>query len=167
MCTGISSTLSVTTHTVGAGFSPLLVKQRPLVSNPDAHLISCQAKTAAVGYNTTGSSKSTVTALYLYMECIYIHALPLPPLLVFSNLAHGFPLTLLADVEFLLRLSQDRRFRGLDGLAGACARRTMRGERHTLMVESSLAESNSSWSAGLKATEFTTSSWARRARQML
>lgn len=68
----------------------------------------------------------------------------------------------------MLRYSQDdRRLRGLDGRARACDRRTIRGERHTLMVESSLADSSSSWSAGLKATEFTTSSWARRARQML
>lgn len=90
------------------------------------------------------------------------------PLQVFPNLTHGFPLTLLADDEFLPRLSQDdRRPRGLVGLAGACDRRSMRGERHTLMVESSLADSSSSWSAGLNATEFTTSSCARRARQML
>ncbi|KAG7223856.1 hypothetical protein INR49_015346 [Caranx melampygus] len=72
------------------------------------------------------------------------------------------------NVEFLLRPSQDeRRPRGLGGRAGAWASRTMRGERHTLMVESSLADSSSSWSAGLNATEFTTSSCARRARQML
>lgn len=53
------------------------------------------------------------------------------------------------------------------GCRGAWVRRTMRGERHTLMVESSLADSSSSWSAGLKATELTTSSCCRRARQML
>lgn len=79
-----------------------------------------------------------------------------------------FPLTLLVSDGFLLRVSQDeRRPRGLGGRAGVCARRTMRGERHTLMVESSLAERSSSWSAGLKATELTTSSCAKRARQML
>lgn len=87
-----------------------------------------------------------------------------------SSPTHGFPLTLLAAAaaEFLLRLSQDdRRLRGLGARADVCARRTMRGERHTLMVESSLADSSSSWSAGLNATEFTTSSCASRARQML
>lgn len=88
----------------------------------------------------------------------------LPP----TGRAHGFPLRLAVDEEFLLRFSQDgSRQRGLGGRAAACVRRTMRGERHTLMVESSLADSSSSWSAGLKATEFTTSSCARRARQML
>lgn len=115
----------------------------------------------------------TPTTLYIYTECIYIHineerdqTFPSHSisLLWFSNLAPGFPQTLL---EFLLRFSQDRKLRGLGGPAGACARRAMRGERHTLIVESSLAESSSSWSAGLNATEFTTSSCARRARQML
>lgn len=57
--------------------------------------------------------------------------------------------------------------RARGGCRGGCVRRSMRGERHTLMVESSLADSSSSWSAGLKATELTTSSCCRRARQML
>lgn len=116
-------------------------------------------------------------SVYIYIF-IYIHTIEEKkikvssprsvPLQVFSNLTHGFPFTLLGDVEFLLRPSQDdRRPRGLSGRLGACARRTMRGERHTLMVESSLADSSSSWSAGLNATEFTTSSCAKRARQML
>lgn len=60
-----------------------------------------------------------------------------------------------------------REARRLRALVGRRARRTMRGERHTLMVESSLADNRSSWSVGLKATEFTTSSCCRRARQML
>lgn len=140
------------------------------------------APSTAVCQNIVSSSKTTDCnhTVHIHGVCIhiYIHTIeekdqaflsPTPsPLQVFSNLTHGFPFTLLEDVEFLLRLSRDDRMpRGLNGRAGACAMRTMRGERHTLMVESSLADSSNSWSAGLNATEFTTSSCARRARQML
>lgn len=138
----------------------------------------------AASHDYVSSSKTTYCnrTVHIHGVCIYIYicshcrgktitlssSRSLPRCKVFSNLTHGFPLTLLADVEFLLRLSQDdRRLRGLGGRAEVCAKRTMRGERHTLMVESSLADSSSSWSAGLNATEFTTSSCASRARQML
>lgn len=49
----------------------------------------------------------------------------------------------------------------------ACCLRTVRGDRHTLMVESSLAVSSSSCSTGLNATELTTLSCCSLARQML
>lgn len=49
----------------------------------------------------------------------------------------------------------------------ACWMRTARGERHTLMVVSSLAVRSSSCSTGLNATELTTLSCCSLARQML
>lgn len=49
----------------------------------------------------------------------------------------------------------------------ACRARRARGERHTLMVLSSLAVSSSSCSTGLNATELTTLSCCSLARQML
>lgn len=135
--------------------------------------VSCELMmlSTAACHNTVSSGKTTDRNHTVHIHGVYIYIftpqrkkikLSSPcslPAASVPNLIHGFPLTLLADVEFLLRLSQDdRRPRGLGGRAGVCARRTMRGERHTLMVESSLADSSSSWSAGLNATEFTTSS---------
>ena len=59
--------------------------------------------------------------------------------------------------------NQEKKLRG----RGAWWTRTVRGERHALMVASSLAVSKSSCSWGLKTTELTTS-WCRSlARQML
>lgn len=63
-------------------------------------------------------------------------------------------------------MSQEKSsFLGLGFLA--CWIRTVRGERHTLMVVSSLAVRSSSCSTGLKATELTTLSCCSLARQML
>lgn len=63
-------------------------------------------------------------------------------------------------------MSQEKSsFRGLGFLAWWM--RTVRGERHTLMVVSSLAVRSSSCSMGLNTTELTTSSCCSLARQML
>lgn len=103
--------------------------------------------------------KANASTLNPYSSPLFLHYF----VLNFLYPGQGFPFM----SGFFRPMREERILRGIGGRAGVCARRTMRGERHTLMVESSLADSSSSWSAGLKATELTTSSCCRRAKQML
>lgn len=179
LCLGVSSTLStslpVLTLLIISVCSQFCWHNSAPLCLSRYRFLSAESVTA-LGHDTVSSSENNrlcprcthTWSVYIFIpqrEKIRLSSPCFPlPLQVFSSLTHGFPLM----QEFLLRLSQDgRRLRGLGGRAEACARRIIRGERHTLMVESSLADSSSSWSAGLNATEFTTSSCARRARQML
>lgn len=179
LCLGVSSTLStslpvLTLHIISVCSQFCWHNSAPLclsrLSFPVSWISHCfRSRHVSSSENNRLCPRCTHTwSVYIFIpqrEKIRLSSPCFPlPLQVFSSLTHGFPLM----QEFLLRLSQDgRRLRGLGGRAEACARRIIRGERHTLMVESSLADSSSSWSAGLNATEFTTSSCARRARQML
>lgn len=155
-------------------FSSLLVQLRPLVFESPLPAEAADLHFRSQHREWAQSKNTKHTLFYTWSVCTSIPQREkkdqtfLPPEGVSQPSTQGFPFTLPANVEFLLRISQEvRRLRGLGWRVEACARRTMRGERHTLMVESSLADRSSSWSAGLNATEFTTSSWARRARQML
>lgn len=95
-----------------------------------------------------------LTHVSLLMECLSV---------MFQYTRQGLPFRL----ALLWPSKEESSLWARGGCRGAWVRRTMRGERQTLMVESSLADSRSSWSAGLKATELTTSSCCRRARQIL
>lgn len=89
------------------------------LSRITSRLLQLKSTSTSECHNAVSSSKTTNCNHAVHIHGVYVYYIhttersdfsrPLPPVARIANLTHGFPFTLLADIEFLFRFSKDDR----------------------------------------------------------